>query len=252
MRLIHADCCAERRLSNWDCAQRIIAFLTGSYASNQHHWTENATTAAKVHVGNTNVTLSPTQPDPGHTISGAIRNSANQGVHNATVSLEGDTSYAYTSTDAQGNFSFFGVGSGTHTIYESASASGQNLRRGYYYSGAPSHWTADEDQASALSANVNHPGVVIKPATGYSFSGRITNATHDGVVSYVTVGGSGFAFTDDQGNYIMNCLDPGDYAVEVSPGSSATAHYRGGYYSKSAPGHFVASYVDATTVHVGP
>jgi Carboxypeptidase regulatory-like domain len=229
-------------------------FVSGAYASNPHHWTESASYAT-VHVGAGNVNLSTMKPDPGHTISGVIKTATNQVVHSASVTLNGDGgSYQSTSTDAHGNFSFFGVGSGTHTIAESAGSSGQNVRSGYYRSGATGNWTANEGQATALSANANHAGIVIKPANGFSISGKITNSTHQGVQSIVTANGPtyGFAFTDASGNYVMNGLEAGNYTVEVSPGSTGTTHYRHGYYSKTAAGHFGATYTDASTIHVGP
>ena len=44
----------------------------------------------------------------------------------------------------------------------------------------------------------------------------------------------------------------GSYQVSVSGGSSGAHHYRSGYYSKTAPGHFTTDYTQASTIHVGP
>lgn len=240
-----------------DISRRGVAhFVNGHYAGNVHHWTESAA-YKQVHVGNANVNLGTIQPDSGHIISGTIRNSANKAVNKATLSLSSSGnvySYDLVSTDSNGNFTFFGVGAEPHTIFESAGFSGENMRSGYFRAGAAGSWTPTSEQATALSANTDHSGIVIKAPAGYIVSGRITNAAHAGVSSFVSASGdgSGFAITDAQGNYVMNGLAPGDYTIEVSPGSTATAHYQSGYYSKTAPGRFTADYTKASSIHVGP
>jgi hypothetical protein len=229
-------------------------FVTGSYASNAHHWIERGTFAT-VHVGAANVNLGTIRPDPGHTISGTIETATNQAVHYGLVTLSGSGgSRQVIYTDTLGNFSFFGVGAGTHTIFESAGTSAQNIRSGYYRSGTMGNWTANKGQATALSANADHDGIVIAPANGYSIAGQITNPAHQGVASAVTTSGptNAFAYTDASGNYVMNGLDPGNYIIEVSPGSTSTTHYRPGYYSKTAAGHFASSHTGASTIHIGP
>jgi hypothetical protein len=227
-------------------------FVAGLYANNAKHFVEVGTNGTTVHVGNSDVNLGTIKPPAGHRISGSIK-SGNTGVANMIVTLHGSNgSYDSTKTDSAGKFTFLGVGSGTHAIEESPGTTGRNLRTGYYRANATG-WTPDSGQATALS-NADHSGLVMKPPAGYIISGKVANAAHQGLLSYINLQGNGYFYglSNAQGVYSFAGLEPGNYTVSFSSSSRGGVQYQGGYYTATGSTHYTASSSNATAVHVGP
>ncbi len=161
-------------------------------------------------------------------------------------------------TAADGTFTVVGVGSGTHAVGANGGSSGLNVEAGYYEQGESGNFTDNVNEATQLSANANHAGIVLKLPAGFTISGTITeHGSGHPLKAYIFVfdsstGSSANATTNSQGKYSIIGLRPGNYLLSAQPIDGPTVHHRIGWYDKPAPDHYAATSSDATVVVVGP
>jgi hypothetical protein len=141
-----------------------------------------------------------------YTISGAVVGAA--GV--ATVKLTGVTNLT-TQTDANGNFSFASVGSGSYTVTPT--------QTGYVFNPVSSAATV----STASLSGIYFSGTA-STAPAYNLSGAVTGAITRGVIITLNGANVGSAATDLGGNYSFAGLPIGSYTVSAAlPGYSFTS-----------------------------
>jgi hypothetical protein len=233
-------------------------FVAGHYSNNAKHWVESGGT--QIHVGTKDVAVGTIKPDPGHTFSGHVSLPNGSNFQGAVIEIISATeTYNFAQTNANGNWTAAGIGSGTHTVSagpNTYSVATVNAVGGFYKAGAPGGYTGSASQATTLAANVDHTGLAMKLPAGATISGRLTDASMHGISALVeasaTASGGMLAFTrtDANGNYKVVGLATGDYIVVVTPINTATVAHDPGYYDPSAPGHFTANQAQAKAVPV--
>ncbi len=160
-----------------------------------------------VSINNANVTgqnFTATPTGGTFSISGTVTSGGN-GLSGVTMTLSGDAG-AVTSTDANGNYTFSGLGNGNYTVVPTMT--------GYAFSPA-------SQPVSIVGASVSGVNFTGTPAGGtFSISGRVTAGTIglSGVTMVLSGAASKTTLTDANGNYTFTALGNGSYTI--TPGKS--------------------------------
>jgi hypothetical protein len=151
-------------------------------------------------------------------------------------------------------FSLKGLGAGSYKLALSG-PSGSSYLRGWYSTANANHFVLSPASASAFSLGPNKTGVNAMIPTGYSISGKVTNAA-GGALAYANVSASSASYsgssasTDASGNYTIKGLATASYKLAISPSSDSIS--MNGYYTSANANHFTSAAAGATTVAVGP
>ena len=156
-------------------------------------------------------------------------------------------------TGADGSYRIAGLTSGSYKVLVQPGA--VNFQTGWYAADAPGHVSLRDSDATPLVMTTDHSGIDVRLPAGYTISGRITDGKGQGIPAYLTIEGDvpsgGDVDSDTNGAYEFVGLAPGNYIIRAQAGTIRIQH-REGWYSATAPGHWVHLRPDATNIHVGP
>ena len=195
----------------------------------------------------------------GFTISGYVKNRSGAAIANAFVSTDATASSAidYDSalTDAAGRYVIKGVTPGTYQI-DVAAPYGTMYLDGYYRAAdATNHWTSDDSVATAVAVSGNVALPLIRPATGYKITGKVTTVANVALLyayvsaSETTTGAFASGVTDASGNYVLGPLPAGTYRIAVDP-PYTRPDLESGYYKNVSPNFFTPFQGQATLVTI--
>jgi hypothetical protein len=185
---------------------------------------------SNVNIPNINFSLAQ-----GATINGTVRmDGTNAPLENVfVIASNGDLSWSDV-TNVDGTYSINGLPAGTYTVAVP--------EMDEWFNNRPTEEEADPVvvPAGGTVNNINFSGVLapdcfLEPGTAGAFSGRVTGVGGAGVPEAVVTAYldfSGFRFevgeveTDASGNYVFDCLTPGDYVAHAAaPGTNLIAEF---------------------------
>jgi hypothetical protein len=225
-------------------------YMRGYYTTaNANHFSGSTPTAVVV---GPNKMLLTIKLVGGYTISGTVANSGGTALAGASVSAFGP-GFAFASTSATGAFVLRGLPAGSYDVSVGA-PSGTNYLGGYYTTLNSSHVTPNFANASDVVVGPNKTLLQMRLLSGFSISGKVTNAAGTALGGVLVVSTSATAsrsaFTNASGIYSIKALATGSYKVGVQPGTSQ--NYRSGFYTTGNTNYFTTASASATNVAVGP
>jgi hypothetical protein len=232
-------------------------FVEGHYSpANAEHWVPFTAATPVLHLtGDTDVGV--IKPDPGHSFSGHIYDSAGNPLANVAVqatSPDGAYGYHQAETAADGSYSVAGLADRRYIL--SVRKTFDNFQAGWYAAAQPHQFSARRSHATRLSGAADVTGIDLGLPAGFTISGQVKDPHGNGVRVSVSAAGRGaprYGYsTGPDGTYTLTDFPPGDYRMYFVPVQTGGRMTQAGWYSATAPGHFTASKAHASLVHVGP
>jgi protocatechuate 3,4-dioxygenase beta subunit len=233
-------------------APSAVNLVDGYYTTaNANHFTTSSASATKVTVSPSKTGIDVKLPT-GYTVAGTIQTTGGAALAGVSVSIVGPSTDSAI-TDAAGKYTLKGLGAGSYKLALSGPSNSSYLR-GWYSTANANHFVLSPASASALTLGPSKTGVNAKIPTGYSISGKITNAA-GGALAYAGVGASSSSYSnstsaDASGNYTIKGLAAGTYKLSITAPSNTIS--MDGYYTSANANHFTSSAAGATGVAVGP
>lgn len=195
----------------------------------------------------------------GFTISGYVKNRSGVAIAGAVVSTDATAStaidYDSATTDATGRYIIRGVTPGSYQIDVMAPYGTMYLDGFYRAADATNHWTLDDSAATAVAVSGNVALPLIRPATGYKITGKVTTVANDPLLyAYVSATETTtYAYasdsTDASGNYVLGPLPAGTYRIQVMA-PYTRPDLESGYYKNVSPNFFTPFLSQASLVTI--
>lgn len=189
----------------------------------------------------------------GYSIAGTVKTTGGAAIVGAYVVAQGTSFGNGVQTSATGAFSITGLNPGTYKLVIYA-PDDVNLLDGWYTSANTNKFTPVAASATGIVVGPSKTGIAIKVPAGFTISGKVTTTTGVAIagagVQVVTSSNYKFAVSDSAGNYKIQGLAAGSYAISI--GGPANSNYLRGVYTTANTNHFTTVFASATKVAVGP